>query len=456
MSHSTPKPAQSADLGFTVFLTAYDPSDLPGTSIDPLGFERGYLFLADKILPGLTNVADRPRYFSMLCAGASLAEVNPADSPRSQYQKRLDHILRLERLWALANVLASREQEDGELPVGGIRGVTYASAKAESLLRANSARTDANFQLLSRQVPYGVVGIYGAVADGMRLIDRKTLTPTPDLGEPLGNGFLKETDAPDTLRKAVCGDKTIALDTLAQWGRRSHLAGKTVECERKRLAEALHRNPVRSRMADVLAGHPFQAEGDTELKRLARLLPTLATKGGNRDLSEAVGAILAYEAAYRLAMLGFERLLWLCRSPSGADAAAEIASDPFLEHVRSGLPAAVQTLESALDSAEAELFRQDLHRLEDTRRFLERAAAACGATGSLVHELMERHADVQRGKFDQGRRKMPWLEVAAGRISLTMTRVGGLSREATDPADITPHPYRLSSADALSMVARNT
>lgn len=67
--------AESAGIGFPVFLTAYDPSDLPGGSLDPLGFERGYLFLADKILPGLTNVADRPRYFSVLCAGASLAEV---------------------------------------------------------------------------------------------------------------------------------------------------------------------------------------------------------------------------------------------------------------------------------------------------------------------------------------------------------------------------------------------
>ncbi|MHB9080964.1 MAG: hypothetical protein ACYC3X_26120 [Pirellulaceae bacterium] len=29
--------------------------------LDSLGFERGYLFLADKILPSLVNVADRPR-----------------------------------------------------------------------------------------------------------------------------------------------------------------------------------------------------------------------------------------------------------------------------------------------------------------------------------------------------------------------------------------------------------
>jgi hypothetical protein len=455
MSRSIQEPAQSVDLGFPIFLTAYDPSDLPGSSLDPMGFERGYLFLADKILPGLTNVADRPRYFSVLCTGALLAGVDPADSPRSQYQKRLDHILRLERCWALANVLASQEQHDGELSASGIRGVTYASAKADSLVRAGAARTDANFQLLSRQVPYGVVGIYGAVADGMRLIDRKTLALTPDLGERLGEGFIQETSVPKALIKAVQSDTKIALDELAQWGRRSHLAGQRVECERKYLADALHRDPVRSRMAEALAGHPFQGQDDTELKRLKRLLPALEREGGNCDLAEAVQTILAYEAAYRLAMLGFERLLWRCReSPSGTIEAADIASDPVLERVRDGLPAAVQSLGNALDSAESDQFRQDLHRLEDTRRFLGQASSACKATASLVHELMERHADVQRGKFDKGRRKMPWIEVAAGRISLTMTRVGGLSREAADPAEITPHPYRLSSADALNKVAR--
>jgi hypothetical protein len=44
---------------------------------------------------------------------------------------------------------------------------------------------------------------------------------------------------------------------------------------------------------------------------------------------------------------------------------------------------------------------------------------------------------------------MPWLESTAGRISLTMTRVGGLNKEATVPTDVAPHPYRLFSADAL-------
>src|SRR5690606_7123171 len=197
---------------FSLFLTAYDPSDLPGGSVDPLGFERGYLFLADKILPGLTNVADRPRYFSVLCAGAYLADVELHYPQRLQYQRRLDCVLRFERFWALANVLASLSEDGDDLPVNGIRGVTYATSAADRVMRSRKNRAGADFQLLSRQVPYGVVGIYGAVAEGMRLLDRKTLALTPDLGERLAEGFLKETEAPAVLKKAVRenGDVPIA------------------------------------------------------------------------------------------------------------------------------------------------------------------------------------------------------------------------------------------------------
>jgi hypothetical protein len=57
--------------------------------------------------------------------------------------------------------------------------------------------------------------------------------------------------------------------------------------------------------------------------------------------------------------------------------------------------------------------------------------------------------DIQHGKFDRGRRKMPWLERNDSRISLTITRAGGLNFEASLPEHITPHPYRVGAADAL-------
>lgn len=104
------------------FLTAYDPSDLPGGSVDPLGFDKGYTFLADKLLPGLTNVARMPRYLSMLSAGVALAPVDAHSPERAQFKSRREAVLRFERLWALANVLQA--QEKGQ-PAAGIRGVTY-------------------------------------------------------------------------------------------------------------------------------------------------------------------------------------------------------------------------------------------------------------------------------------------------------------------------------------------
>jgi len=444
----------SAELRFPLFLTAYDPSDLPGGSVDPLGFERGYLFLADKILPGLTNVASRPRYLSILCAGAYLAEVSLTDSPREQYQRRLGCIQRLERFWALANVLASEHAHDGDLLLSGIRGVTYATRKAESLARSSARRVNSDFRLLSRQTPYGAVGIYGVVAEGMRLLDRKTFNLTPDLGERLAEGFLDESEMPSVLRKAVRDNGELSIAQLTDWGQRAHISGQPTATERICFREMLHQHPVRSRMATLLSSCPFRNEKESELKRLARLQSQFAGDSSQRDLSEAISAILAYEKCYQLVALVFERLLWLGRHlPAASVAPADLRDDPVIHTVRERLPQASAQFGHALVDAQSNDFRHEIERMEETRRFLERAASACASADGIAREVMGRHSDVQRGKFDRGRRKMPWLEMTADRISLTMTRVGGLDWEVTDPADIVPHPYRLNSADAMIMAA---
>ena len=45
-----------------VFLTAYDPAELPGGTVDPLGFTAGYLVLADLLFPGMTAAAAQATY----------------------------------------------------------------------------------------------------------------------------------------------------------------------------------------------------------------------------------------------------------------------------------------------------------------------------------------------------------------------------------------------------------
>ena len=182
------------------FLTAYDPTDLPGTSIDPLGFERAYLMLADKVLPGLTNAAGRPRYFSVVCAGALLAPTK--DEPELHKPRiRTNCVLNIERFWAVANVLASETNQS--LSSSGIRGVTFAQKHVAKLQQEQTTATNGKFKMLAAQARYGAVGIYANVAGYIKLLDRYSMSPTRDLGETLGEVFLDETAAPPRLRYAI-------------------------------------------------------------------------------------------------------------------------------------------------------------------------------------------------------------------------------------------------------------
>lgn len=202
-------------------------------------------------------------------------------------------------------------------------------------------------------------------------------------------------------------------------------------------------------MADVLLQVPAREEED-ELTRLERIAQVLKRDVENRDLAEAVEGILAYEGAYRVALLGFERLLWLARTlPAGDVAGDDVRADPVMARVCADLPPSVDRLGRSIESTTTAAFRNGIERLADTSKFLVAAGRACAAPDELARVIVARHTDVQRGKFDRGRRKMPWVEWNAGRLSLTMSRVGGLDFEATGPADIRPHPYRLLAADRL-------
>jgi hypothetical protein len=292
--------------------------------------------------------------------------------------------------------------------------------------------------------------MYANVADGMRFLSRDDFTLTPGLGEIAAEAFRDETEMPATLRRAVLDDTDVAVSTLAAWGERAHVDGEVKPNEAKCLFDALHSNPVRSSMADLLNRHPWKSEKDTELARLARITRTLQKTAQQPALREAIECILAFESCYRLASLALERLLWLCRCHSaGFVTLLELNGDSVLQAVRENLPAQVRRFLNSLDNGAEPAFRQDLNHLSDVRKFLEETSAAVADIQTFVGVVISRHTDVQHGKFDRGRRKMPWLEQTDSRINLTVTRAGGLDSEATAPDDIAPHPYRLNAADAL-------
>lgn len=443
------------------FLTAYDPLDLPGTSIDPLGFERGYLLLADKILPGMTNVASRPRYFSLLCAGSRLTPPVDHLSPQQRKAKRQDCVKRLERFWVLANLLAADDDlRLGEEALYGIRGVRYVKSVADKLTDGRATRADAKFPMLVRQAPYGVIGIYGAVAEGLRLLsNRKDLSLTPDLGETLADGFLTETQMPRELRVAVADDGTVSTQALRDWGRKAHIAGNPTTVEKAAFDEITFRQlGPRSRMAALaqVVTH-LNNEQETELGRLARMAARIEKHPReDQDLLDAIRAILAYERAYRLLLLGFERLLWKCKH-CAAIADRQLENDEVLMKVRKRLPQASKELAAAIELAQTPAFRSNLERLQDAVAFVHQAAQSTTSTSpsEFLDALLARHCDVQHGKFDQGRRKLPWVERRNGLLCLTLTQVGRAT-EVTREDQILPHFYRLGTLDAFLRYARFT
>jgi hypothetical protein len=292
--------------------------------------------------------------------------------------------------------------------------------------------------------------MYANVADGMRFLNREDFTLTPALGEVAAEAFRDDTDLPGTLRRAVLNDTDVSLSTLMAWGERAHVEGEIKLAEAKCFLDALHSTPVRSCMAGILTLHPRKSDQETELARLARVERTLKQSGQHPGLREAHVCILEFESCYQICILALERLLWLCRHHAAACVTlAELHVDPVFQSVRERLPAQVRYFLDSLDNGVDPAFRQDLDRLSDVRRFLEEVCATVGDIQAFIGAVISRHSDVQHGKFDRGRRKMPWIERNDSRINLTMTRAGGMNSEATIPEHITPHPYRLRAADAL-------
>lgn len=73
---------------------------------------------------------------------------------------------------------------------------------------------------------YGMLGIYGGVADRLRLLDKADFTLTPSIGVDLGEAFLADTLPEPPLRRriaklAVDEAATLPLGELARWGERA-------------------------------------------------------------------------------------------------------------------------------------------------------------------------------------------------------------------------------------------
>ncbi len=443
-----------------VFLTAFDPAELPGGSVDPLGFTAGYLALADEFFPGMTAAAGQATYLPMMCAGLHIAESAALHglSAAAARKARVEIAMRLERYWALACVLHLAEEEpelernDADVEgagdrVPGLRGVTYVRKVRERLSRDRAVSTNADFALLAQQYRYGAFGIYGSVGEDLRLFDKATLAPTPGFGGAIGEGFLESTmDArsrKELVRATRDGSATVRVETLRRWGKRAFPGSPLEGAPKTLLNDALVHDLRRARMLEALTVAVERHAAGDDRARLAQCAHEL---GGEEDgqLRTATAAALGYDTFLRQVTLIFERVLWLCRRAGDQLAQSAVFDDDVVQQASARLPTvAASCLERC--NALVVLGRRDVRTRG--RHVLELAEGYAGTTSveTLVTDTLSRHSAIQRGKVEHGRPKQPWIEKRDRDFALTSTRVGVRAGQITSPEQVRAPDWRVGA-----------
>lgn len=452
---------ESSDL--RLFWTAYDPLDLASGSIDVLGFQRCYIALADKILPGFTTITTSPRYVSMLCAAIRLAQEQYPDlsaTPIQLRQRRLEAVKSYERAWALACGIAASDEHIGQQATDGLRGIQSVRRRLNELSGREKTIRTSSFNLLANQVRYGGIGAYSTFLEDCHLASMRSLSLRP-LGFTLAEAF---PEPPRTLAVHKEG-QPLSLEELQTWGRHCHL-GAFVKAEARTLVEALHGgeeggwdDDVRWTMLRVLANcaEEHRAEPDL-LKRI--LVGIQRGQFGSltlqaeylQQIQAALVIIRPYERLFQSFQFLFDAVLAATTDEPEARLAVVAGKATVL--------AACEAAQSAVTALSAALERaREIHpqTADDIKAVLMDAGIgtlvstvpATRLAVDLVSLVLDRHRDVQHGKFDKGERKAPWVrrDPAGGTVRLTAQRYQIPVSARWDSWEQVPwHPYRTFGA----------
>ncbi|MEI8016385.1 MAG: hypothetical protein WCH20_16305 [Nitrospira sp.] len=411
------------DPPFRIFWTPYDPLDLVSGSLDPLGFTRGYLAIADHFLPDLTTVSTVPRYVSMLCAAVAKAEDRfPSSSLTSAKTKeiRLRAIKSYERAWAIACGLASQDLDVGEKAISGLRGVTYVKRRLMSLSARQYLQTS-SFNLLSNQVRYGGIGIYSSLIEACHLATMTALSSRP-IGRRLAEAFPKPLS-----NLAVYDEEAkLSLTDLKEWGRRAHI-GVFTRAEGTVLAQALrggeeaeYSDHVRATALTLLAQVLPDGEFDegVVLGRVLRACRSRtaheaeAAKGCIDQIRAALSIEDPFERFYQSTLYLFEGM----RAAASDEGEATFTSASCLQSMKEAVETCKATGEELLKTisdaaatdAKATAEMAEILTKSGIIALAERIAHAPNIVG-VLQSILVRHHSVQSGKFDGGLPKSPWL-----------------------------------------------
>jgi hypothetical protein len=446
-------------VGLSLFATAYDPLDLATDSIDPLGFQRSYLAIADRMLPGFTTVTSNPRYLPMLCAGLLSAErLHPRDESREPAKtrgKRLEVMQNFEKLWALGCGLA--EETRGEQAVAGLRGIRY----VQKYLGSNAASSElstGDFTLLSSQVRYGGIGTYGQMLEACHFVDWTSLTLRP-LGEQLAHAF-----PPPNGWSAERPNARMPKNTLRTWGEDVCL-GTLTSSEARTMCKGLSGGLEAERDDDVRwtclhllrsADVTSDAREEDCLKRFRSVveqepLGDARKSAAIRQLRVVASLIEPLEQLYQSLLFIFDEIrARATENPAGLSLISLDESKSALEAL-----AAAQRSERELRRSFALASQVNIA----TSAPIAQAMRESGVTGlaelvanahtvaEAARILIQRHIAVQSGKFDRGQPKASWLRLDDGNARLASQR-NELQRgqQAKSWRHVPRHPYRTWAA----------
>ena len=454
---------------FQAFWTTYDPLDLASGSLDPLGFARGYLALADRFLPSFTTVTTVPRYVSMLCAALKSVQTHhrleSGVSSSKARQERLKLLKSFERAWAIACGLAAQDNAIGSAAVTGLRGIRYVNRQMESLSGRERYIKTGSFNLLSNQVRYGGIGIYSTFMEECHLASMQSFTLRP-LGEALADAFPK----PPPGTAIHDEDSRLSIEALREWGSDAHIGAFTSH-EGATLAEALrggeeadrhdHVRWAALRMLKRLNPQPGYDEGDL-LRRIGSELQsgTFGKLAVPADCLTQIAATLQvlepFEQFYQGAIFIFERIRSAVSDEIEVNLSDLSRTIPMQEARQAILKAAeslLRNLQAAREINPATATEVDAVLRESGILSLANEVLHQATDGAeLMRCIVRRHTQVQSGKFDKGLPKAAWTRLAEGgdRVRLTAQRHQlPVSQRPSTWKDASRHPYRTNSAFAF-------
>lgn len=454
-------------IGLTLFATAYDPLDLASDSIDPLGFLKAYLSLADRLLPGFTTVTSVPRYLPMLCAGVRIAErLHPRGVGRQTAKargRRLEVLLNFEKLWAIACGLA--EEKRGKAAVSGLRGIR----NVRRFLEANDARSEISvggLNLLSNQVRTGGIGTYGQMLEACHFADWRTLTLRP-LGEKLADAFPL---LPGWLAERP--DARLDKNMMRAWGEKvclEQMTNQEVSTMREGLnggLEAERDDDVRWNCLRLLnaAGAASDASEKDCLEQFGGIveqapLGDVRKSVAVRQLRVVAPLIEPLEEFYQSLLFIFDEIRTRAtENPAGCLLASFNESDGVADALSTARQSEGElrnkfAIAEQVDATVTKPIALAMH--ESGIRMLGESIASSDTAAEAAGILLQRHAAVQSWKSDGGQQKTPWLRLDNGCARLTSQR-NELPRDqhAKKWRDIVRHSYRTWAASRFIQQCR--